>query len=103
MDRIIQSISEIENGSVKIMADANARKAEIAAQLQRETEEFDSALEHSTNERIETLRHKLEQEMKEKLMAQKDSAANFLNDLEHHYEERRTSYIEQLFKEMTGV
>lgn len=103
MDRIIASISGIENGSVKIMEDANARKSEIAAQLQHETEEFDQALEAETNERIEALRAKLEEDMKGKLQQQKDYADTSLNDLKNHYENHREAYVERLFKEMTRV
>ena len=103
MDRIIESISGIEDGSVKIMDDANAKKAEIAAQIQEETESFNKELEAETNKRIEALREKMEADMKEKLRQQKDSAAQSLKDLENHYEGCRESYVEQLFKEMTKV
>lgn len=103
MDRIIRNISEIESDSVKIMNDANARKSEIFAQIQQETENYDAELEVKTAARITELKNRLEKDMKEKLSQQKQLADASLRNLEQHYESQRTHYVEQLFKEMTGV
>lgn len=103
MDRIIKSISEIENDSVKIMDDANTKKSDIFARIQDETTAFDKELESETNKRIDDLKQQMEQDMQEKLAKQKNLADEVLMNLTKHYESNRTVYIERLFDEMTGV
>lgn len=103
MDQIIESISEIENDSVKIMEDANAKKSQIFEQIKQETAHYDRELELKTNERIESLRLHMETDMKKQLAQQQALSAEYLKKLEQHYESRRKSYVERLFKEMTGV
>lgn len=103
MDRIIKSISEIENKSVKIMDDANAKKTDIFSQIQAETKSFDSCLEAETNEKTKQLRARLERDMNEKLEHQSREAEHALNTLKEHYEQCRTDYVNRMFDEMTGV
>lgn len=103
MDQIIESISEIENDSVKIMEEANAKKSEIFAQIKLETENYDTELEIKTAARIEELKLRMEKDMKKQLAHQQTLAAENLENLEQHYESQRSFYVNQLFREMTGV
>lgn len=103
MDRIINSISEIECDSVKIMDDANAKKSEIFTRIQKETKAYDQQVEDTTNARIQELRSKMEKDMEEKLTTQKNAADNYFHDLEAHYKKNHGSYVERLFRDMTGV
>lgn len=103
MDQIIESISEIENDSVKIMEEANAKKSKIFAQIKLETKAYDTELEIRTAARIEELKLRMEKDMEKQLAHQQTLAAEYLKNLEQHYESRRSFYVNQLFKEMTGV
>lgn len=103
MDRIINSISEIECDSVKIMDEANTKKAEIFAQIQKETEDYDNGIEADTQKRVLDLRRKLEQEMYNKLAQQQEAADCALKVLQQHYGDHHADYVNQLFNKMTGV
>lgn len=103
MDRIIEKISVIENESVQILEDANAKKQEIADSIKRETEQFDRELEQETAARIAALRENQEKDMKEKLETQRSEAEQSLKTLEEHYKTHREAYVDRIFREMTGV
>lgn len=103
MDRIIGKISLIENKAVKIMEDAAARKKDIAEQIHKETEEFNQALEAETEARIAEVRTSMEAEMQKKLSCQRSRAEHMIQKLENHYKCQSQTYVEQLFKEMTGA
>lgn len=103
MDRIIGKISLIENKAVKIMEDAAAHKKEISEQVHRETVEFDQALEKETAARISEVRASMEAEMQKKLAGQRSRAEHLMQKLENHYKSQEHTYVEQLFKEMTGA
>lgn len=103
MDRIIEKISVIEDASKQIMLDANAKKQAIADEIKKQTEEFDRGLEEETAARIAALRTNQEKDMREKLEAQRAGAEQAIKVLENHYVTQRESYVERIFREMTGA
>lgn len=100
MDKIIASISGIEEKSARIMEDANLKKAEIANEINETTKAFDAQLDADTEKKLADLKNRLEQEMQEKLDEQKSAADRIIAALENHYNSNRKSYIDKLFADM---
>ena len=102
MDRIISKISEIEEASAGIIEEGNVAKKQIADQIQKDTEAFDTALARETEERIERQKQQLQAAMDEKLERLRKEARQAVEDLEKQCREHGEQYLQEMFCHVTG-
>lgn len=100
MNNMIDKLSNIEHDATAIMDAANARKKEIAKEMEDKTSVFDKQLEADTAARLSDLRAKMEVDMQAKLSKQKSDADKVLVMMNENYQNNHETYARQLFKAM---
>lgn len=100
MNNMIDKLSNIEHDATAIMDAANARKKEIAKEMEDKTSAFDKQLEADTAARLSDLRAKMEVDMQAKLSKQKSDADKVLVMMNENYQNNHEVYARQLFKAM---
>lgn len=100
MNNMIDKLSNIEHDATAIMDAANARKKEIAKEMEDKTSAFDKQLEADTAARLSDLRAKMEVDMQAKLSKQKSDADKVLVMMNENYQNNHETYARQLFKAM---
>lgn len=100
MNNMIDKLSNIEHDATAIMDATNARKKEIAKEMEDKTSAFDKQLEADTAARLSDLRAKMEVDMQAKLSKQKSDADKVLVMMNENYQNNHETYARQLFKAM---
>ena len=98
MEQILNKLSEIEATANAIMQDAARQKKALSEEAEKQTREFDAALEKETGTEIQKIR--------EDLAREKDARAeteNQLSRLDAYYEAHHESLCSELFQKITGI
>ena len=92
MEQILNKLSEIEATANAIMQDAARQKKALSEEAEKQTREFDAALEKETGTEIQKIR--------EDLAREKDAQ---LSRLDAYYEANHESLCSELFQKITGI
>ena len=103
MNSIIHQLSQIEEKTSAILDGAADKKKTLAAEYEEKTKQFDEMLNHKTELEIQSMRQKMETDAAAELEKQKTAAGEQIAQLEKHYEEKHSWYVDTLFHSMTEV
>ncbi|MCI8511449.1 MAG: hypothetical protein HFE83_05560 [Lachnospiraceae bacterium] len=101
MNHTIKRLSQIEEDTVKILADSVSRKKELTAEYEEKARVFDEELKKETHERLESLKKQLSQDIQAALKEQEAAANERVSALERQYEQHKELYLDRLFQALT--
>ena len=100
MNEIIGELSNIEESTSGIIEAANAKKKELAAQMDQKTKLWDKELAEQTQQ-IQKLRKEMQNTISKNLAEQKAKSEAELKNIEDVFKKKKDSYIDKLFTQMT--
>ena len=101
MDKVLERIEQINSTAAGIMEETARKKAEMDADMDRRTRDFDRKLHQDTELRLETLRRQLQGKLEEELSGLRADTASELSALEETYRARHGAIALRLVDEMT--
>ena len=101
MNEIIGELSNIEEYTSGIIEAANAKKKELAAQMDQKTKLWDKELAEQTQQKIQKLRTEMQNTISKNLAEQKAKSEAELKNIEDVFKKKKDSYIDKLFTQMT--
>lgn len=101
MDKMINSLSEIEEKTKAVMEEAGERKKQIDAKMREDTERFDRQVEAETEEKLAQIRARMDAEAEAELCACRQQTDSLLCQLAANYEKNHAALAQALFWEMT--
>ncbi|MDR1766418.1 MAG: hypothetical protein LBR77_10190 [Lachnospiraceae bacterium] len=103
MENIISKLSEIESSASAVMDDALAQKKAMESDFAKRRDDFDAALDASTEEQLAKLRKSMEESAQKTLGALRAQAEDTLHRLDELYETRHEEFAGQIFSQLTAV
>jgi len=101
MEQILNKLSEIEATANAIMQDAVQRKQALSEEKQ--TKEFDAALEKETGSEIQKIRDDLAHEKDARIAQLRTETEEQLSRLDSYYEAHHEDLCKELFQKITGI
>ena len=103
MDSIISKISEIEAAAAKIVAGAEAKKADLDKEFHDLTMEFDEELEQNTRDKIKEVHYQMNLQKAGTIRAQKEQHELVLEELKKEYDIQHSNYAKEILARITKV
>lgn len=97
MEDIISKLAEIEAAASHIMDDVAEQKKQLALEYEESIQKFDDTIDREIREKSESIRKKLEVQMKEELTKQRAETETVLAQMETYYEEHHTQLAQQIY------
>lgn len=103
MEQILNKLSEIEATANAIMQDAARQKQALSEEAEKQTREFDAALEKETSDEIRKIREYLAREKDARINELRAETEDQLSRLDAYYEAHHKSLCSELFQKITGI
>lgn len=103
MEQILNKLSEIEATANAIMQDAVQRKQALSEEAEKQTKEFDAALEKETGSEIQKIRDDLAHEKDARIAQLRTETEEQLSRLDSYYEAHHEDLSKELFQKITGI
>ena len=101
MEQILNKLSEIEATANAIMQDAARQKKALSEEAEKQTREFDAALDKETE--IQKIREDLAREKDARINELRAETEDQLSRLDAYYEANHESLCSELFQKITGI
>ena len=101
MEQILNKLSEIEATANAIMQDAARQKKALSEEAEKQTREFDAALEKETGTEIQKIREDLARDAR--INELRTETEDQLSRLDAYYEANHESLCSELFQKITGI
>ena len=98
MEQILNKLSEIEATANAIMQDAARQKKALSEEAEKQTREFDAALEKETGTEIQKIREDLAREKDARINELRAETEDQLSRLDAYYEAHHESLCSELFQ-----
>ena len=103
MEQILNKLSEIEATANAIMQDAARQKQALSEEAEKQTREFDAALEKETSDEIRKIREDLAHEKDARINELRAETEDQLSRLDAYYKAHHESLCSELFQKITGI
>ena len=103
MEQILNKLSEIEATANAIMQDAAQQKQALSEEAEKQTKEFDAALEKETGVEIRKIRDDLAHEKDARINELRAETERQLSKLDAYYEANHENLCKELFQKITGI
>ena len=103
MDSIVKRLSEIEAAAAAIVDHAEGQKEILDKEYEEKRRRFDEKLEGKTQAKLRRIRDELENKTKQILASQSGSNSASIRALQKEYEEKHTTYAQDILRRMTEV
>lgn len=103
MEQILNKLSEIEATANAIMQYAARQKKALSEEAEKQTREFDAALEKETGTEIQKIREDLAREKDARINELRTETEDQLSRLDAYYEANHESLCSELFQKITGI
>lgn len=100
MEQILKKLSEIETTAQRIMQDADRTRATLSSEMEQQCNDFDAALNHETDRKIQKLRSNLEAQKDQELSSLRKRTEQHLADLDSYYNANHLKLSEDLFQKL---
>lgn len=100
MEKVIDSLVEIEERAARIIDGAASKKAELASEYDKKIKDFDSELSKKTNAELSKVKEKYDGELKEELDKLRKKYESNLNTTKKLYDEKHTVLAKDIVKSM---
>ncbi len=102
MDNIISTLSEIEDASAAIIAEASDRKQVITDEMNQKQLLWDNELEDNAAKELEKISQEVSESIKQKLSIQEKQNDEDIDKMRKEYEQNKSKYLDILFSQMIG-
>ena len=102
MDYIISTLSEIEDASAAIIAEASDRKQAITDEMNQKQLLWDNELEDNAAKELEKISQEVSESIKQKLSIQEKQNDEDIDKMRKEYEQNKSKYLDILFSQMIG-
>lgn len=102
MNDIISTLSEIEDASAAIIAEASDRKQVITDEMNQKQLLWDNELEDNTAKELEKISQEVSESIKQKLSIQEKQNDEDIDKMRKEYEQNKSKYLDILFSQMIG-
>lgn len=102
MDNIISMLSEIEDASAAIIAEASDRKQAITDEMNQKQLLWDNELEDNAAKELEKISQEVSESIKQKLSIQEKQNDEDIDKMRKEYEQNKSKYLDILFSQMIG-
>ena len=102
MDNIISMLSEIEDASAAIIAEASDRKQAITDEMNQKQLLWDNELEDNAAKELEKISQEVSESIKQKLSIQEKQNDEDIDKMRKEYEQNKSKYLDVLFSQMIG-
>ena len=102
MDNIISMLSEIEDASAAIIAEASDRKQAITDEMNQKQLLWDNELEDNAAKELEKISQEVSESIKQKLSIQEKQNDEDIDKMRKEYEQNKSKYLNILFSQMIG-
>lgn len=102
MDNIISMLSEIEDASAAIIAEASDRKQAITDEMNQKQLLWDNELEDNAAKELEKISQEVSESIKQKLSIQEKQNDEDIDKMCKEYEQNKSKYLDILFSQMIG-
>jgi hypothetical protein len=102
MDNIISTLSEIEDASAAIIAEASDRKQAITDEMNQKQLLWDNELEDNAAKELEKISQEVSESIKQKLSIQEKQNDEDIDKMRKEYEQNKSKYLDILFSQMIG-
>lgn len=103
MDKIADKLSEIEMTARAIVENAENQKHLLEQEMQDKRNQFDEESDAATQEKLNTIRSELQQNMEHLLNQQRKQNEKELLFLKEDFEKNHTKYAEEILSRITEV
>lgn len=103
MDSVIEKLADIELTAEKIVAHAEAQKAEIERQFQKQRDEFDETLAAQTAKELTGIKAEADRKMNQLLEQEKQRHHFVIDNLEKEYKENHDTYAQEILEHIIAV
>lgn len=100
MENIINKISEIEATAAKIMENVSAQKKDMAAQMDSDSQTFNSDVDAKTAKQLEKIRQQLEVEKESQLTALRTKTESLVQNMETYYEKNHSQLALKVYNKL---
>ena len=102
MDNIISTLSEIEDASAAIIAEASDRKQAMTDEMNQKQLLWDNELEDNAAKELEKISQEVSESIKQKLSIQEKQNDEDIDKMRKEYEQNKSKYLDILFSQMIG-
>lgn len=100
MDTIVKKLSEIERAAESVVSHAEEQKSELEREIQAKRNTYDEELEERTQKELGSIRSGLEKQMDDVLQKQEQKNQAAISQIRLDFEEKHTSYAEEIIKQI---
>lgn len=103
MDSLVDKLSDIESTAEAIVEHAEAQKPVIEKEVQAKRDQFDEDLERRTQEKLQTIRSELKEQMDQVLNEQRRKNSQTIEALLKDFDKNHTKYAKEILAHITEV
>lgn len=100
MEQIINKLAEIETAAGHIMEDAEQKKQALSEEMEKQCQEFDSALEEETNQKIEQIKKQLLEDKENRLQKLRRETQKHNEYIDSYYRQNHERLARELFQKI---
>lgn len=97
MEKVLNLLNDIETKADKILSRVSDDKARLTEEMNQKMKSFDSKVQIETNERLDALRKKADQEVKAELAKLKTEQEDYLSKLDKNFDVTCEQYANDIF------
>ena len=98
MEKVLNLLNDIETKADKILSRVSDDKAHLTEEMNQKMRSFDSKVQIETNEKLEALRKKADQEVEAELLKLKKEQEDYLTQLDQNFYVKCEQYANEIFE-----
>lgn len=103
VDDVIGKLTEIEAAAVRILGASDAKKKQLAEEIEEKTKRFDEKLSAETERALKQVQEKLDKEKEEELQSQKAETERILALMQQKYDSEHNVWSDSIIQSIVRM